>query len=89
MGWTRSGQAIIPIPPPELDNLRFWMSSDPTHIPLYADEKALIERGTDDDTTQWKRSADQQLAFFYDIDRTLEWIRSNDFKRVRLWHFVV
>lgn len=58
------------------------MSADPTHIPLYADEKVLLERGADDDATQLKRAADQKLIFFYEIDRTLEWIQKHDYKRV-------
>lgn len=59
------------------------MSTDPTLIPLYNDEKALIEREVEEQQVDWKRPDGSDLVFYYELDSTVQWILSNGYKKVR------
>lgn len=65
------------------------MSNDPTHIPLYNDEKALIEREVEEQSVDWKRPDGSDLVFYYELESTVQWIASNGFKKVHMTILVV
>lgn len=73
-------EPVLPILPAVVD-LK-GMSSDPTHIPLYTDEKALIEREVESQQGEWKRPDGSDLVNYFELATTVEWISSNDYKRV-------
>lgn len=58
------------------------MSTDPTLIPLYTDEKELIEREVEEQSVNWKRPDGSDLIFYYELESTVQWITSNGFKKV-------
>lgn len=65
------------------------MDAAPTHIPLYADEQALLERDVEADIGPMKRSDAQPLQNFFELDETVQWIHAHNYKKVRSLHFLL
>lgn len=59
------------------------METTPTLIPLYSDEKALLEREVEGEEGVWNRSETSSVLFYFELERTVEWIKQGGYKRVR------
>lgn len=59
------------------------METTPTLIPLYSDEKTLLEREVEGEEGVWKRSETSSVLFYFELERTVEWIKQGGYKRVR------
>jgi diphthamide biosynthesis protein 2 len=60
------------------------MSDTPTLIPLYSDEKALIEREVDTGLEGFHRPESCSVVFYYELEQTVAWIKQNRYKRIAL-----
>lgn len=60
------------------------MSSNPTQISLYADEKQLLEREVEVSNQGLTRADGSDLISYYELDYVLHWIIENNYKHVRI-----
>ena len=62
------------------------MSTTPTHISLYADEKQLIEREVEVGNHALTRADGSDLISYYELDYVVHWIMENNYKHVCIMH---